>query len=292
MIGDFIKPWAKFSDFEYDVPVAGAVVEVPEKPAYRFEDQRKSYDQSKTDPSGCTRYAAMTCITNNWGIDRDDEDFDYMRQTAPSYGWVEGEGMYLSRAGDMVVDYLNKEFPDQAWVKWTVSVNTTETDQLREKWRMIHMWSYINQSYSTQIKAGAIVEFRWKNGIGHSRSLLASLATYLPYIEENYKWVLPYNSIEIQCWPELKEKTQLYNQWFLYFPSWKQPMPITVPYMTESEASKIESSNPSLYEGLTETVRTRIQYAEQGMPLTYTNYKWLVGTSKMVQDIRDYRKSQ
>lgn len=287
---ELIIAWAKFSDFEYDVPVAGAVVQVPEKPTFRFEDQRKSYDQSKTDPSGCTWYAAMTCIANNRGIDRDAEDFEYMRTMAPSYWRVEGEGMYLSRAGDMVVDYLNKQYPDQAWVKRTVSVNTQETDDLRSKWWMIHMWSYINQSYNSQIKLGAIVEFWGKTGIGHSRSLMASLATYLPYIEENYDGVLPYNTIEIQCRPELKENQQLYNQWFIYFPSWKMPIEITVPYMNEAEASAIENSNPSLYEWLTETVRTWVVYAQQGMSLWYKNYRGLVGVSKMVIDIDKYRE--
>lgn len=71
------------SDYEYDYRMGG-VYERPQ-PLYTFSDKKIQYNQSKNDPRGCTRYGAMTCITNNWGIEWTKEDFDYMRATAPSY---------------------------------------------------------------------------------------------------------------------------------------------------------------------------------------------------------------
>jgi hypothetical protein len=85
------------------------------------------YNQRIKDPQGCTWYGAMTCIANNWGIDRTKEDFDYMRVTAPSYGW-DHNGMYTSRAGDMVVEYLNNKYPDQNWVKETIQNYAPDTE--------------------------------------------------------------------------------------------------------------------------------------------------------------------
>ena len=61
--------------------------------------------------------------------------------------------MYTSKAGDMVVDYLNKLYPDQNWYKETLntydSVNQI-IELLKAGW-MIHFSSQINQVYTNSI---------------------------------------------------------------------------------------------------------------------------------------------
>jgi hypothetical protein len=47
-----------------------------------------------------------------------------MRQNAYKYGWEDKQGMYLSKAGDMVVDYLNSKYPDQGRKKQSINIAT------------------------------------------------------------------------------------------------------------------------------------------------------------------------
>lgn len=74
-----------------------------------------------------------------------------MRSRAPSYGRAPKEGMFLSKAGDMVVDYLNELYPDQVRKKGTINLYEQGPDYMKLGY-MVHMGSIINKRYLDIIK--------------------------------------------------------------------------------------------------------------------------------------------
>lgn len=135
-----------------------------------------------------------------------------MRTTAPSYGWTKESGMYLSKARDMVLDYLNKLYPDQGWTSLVVSPNDPSIMDFLKMGYLIHIGSFVDPEYTKQIKTGKISSPWGNTGEGHSRSIFTSQSTVLQYIEENYLGVLPYNTIEIDCWADLQKAHQFFAQ--------------------------------------------------------------------------------
>lgn len=149
------------SNFECDYMMGGGSESIP-APLFSFKERKVSYSQSPKDPRGCCWYGVMTCIANNWGIDRTDDDFQYMRDTAPSYGRTDKVGMYLSRAGDMVVDYLNVKHPDQKRVKMAISIGDS-VDYMKTGY-MVQFGSKVNVKYRKDIDDGLISAPRGKDG--------------------------------------------------------------------------------------------------------------------------------
>lgn len=173
------------SYFEYDYMMGGDTSSIP-APLFSYKERKISYNQRPKDPRGCCWYGVMTCIANNWGIDRTDEDFQYMRDTAPSYGRTDKVGMYLSRAGDMVVDYLNKKHPEQKRVKLPVPI-ADSADYMKSGY-MVQFGSKVNIKYRKDIDDGLISAPRGKDGYGHCRSLAGLTAEKIDWtaIVENY----------------------------------------------------------------------------------------------------------
>ena len=228
----------------------------------------------------------MTCIANNWGIEWTDKDFLYMRIHAPDYGWVNHEWMYLSRAGDMVVDYLNKKYPTQ-WRK-KLAINTIDEGKIyMDMWYMIHIGSKINKGYTGDIQDWLISKARWKDWTGHARSSTAQ--SYGNSIVENYVWWLPHNVIDIWNWQELMKANQLYTQSFIYYPTEKMPTEIPYPYATVERADNIEKLHPDMFTPwFSETVRAWIDMAKEWkIDYAYKNYTGVDWVMKMTNDL-DY----
>lgn len=280
--------WAKQSDFEYDYMMWSLFDEVP-KPLYTFKEIQQQYNQRKADPYWCCRYAVMTCIANNWGIDRTDADFLYMRETAPKYGRVDKEGMYLSKAGDMVIDYLNKKYPWQGRKKQSINI-VNEWETYMNMWYMLHMGSKINKKYTSDIQDWLISSVWWFDWIGHSRS--TSIIQTWKSLVENYVGWLPHNVIDLWSWDEIMKYKQFYTQAFIYYPTQKMPEAIPYPYMTIQEAELLEKKYPDLFTpDFSESVRAWIDLATEGkIKYWYTKYKGIDGVTKMMIDIDNYRQ--
>lgn len=273
-------------EFEYDQR-AGWLVDVP-TPIKIFSSDKIQYNQKLKDPMGCTRYAVMTCVTNNWDITWTKEDFDYMRVTAPSYWWTPKNGMYLSKAGDMVVDYLNTLHPWQWWTK--LEVNTIEEWlHYMNLWYCLHMWSQINKVYTDDIQDWLITDPRGKTWQWHSRTTIAQV--YGTSIVENYVWFLPYNVIDIRSWKELMDARQLFTYSFIYYTKQKMPVDIPYPYMTVEQAESLEKKYPDLFTSeFSESVRAWIDLAKEWkLKYWYRKYLGIDGVMKMMIDINTYR---
>lgn len=283
---DEIVGWAYQSDFEYDVPCWATIIR-PDKPNRKFQDYKIQYNQAVNDPYWCTRYGAMTCVTNNWDIDWMDIDFDYIRAKAPSYWFKDWVGMYTSKAGDMVVDYLNKLHPEHNWIKETFNTyeSANQIIELMKKWWMIHFSSQINQVYTNTILDGVIEEPRGTDGSGHARSLCKSSGEREVIIENYVDW-LPYNVIDIKDFKKLLEAKQFHRQVFIYYPTTNMTE-IPYPYMTLDEANALESKYPLLFTpNFSESVRAWIDASKAGKIVwKYRNYKGIDGVMKMMIDL-------
>lgn len=280
--------WAKQSDFEYDYMMGSLFNEVP-KPLHTFKEIQQQYNQRKDDPYWCCRYAVMTCIANNWGIERTDADFLYMRETAPKYGRVDKEGMYLSKAWDMVDDYLNTKYPWQGRKKQSINI-VTEWATYMDMWYMLHMGSKINKKYTSDIQDWLISNTRGFDWIGHSRS--TSIIQTWKSLVENYVGWLPHNVIDLWSRDELMQYKQFYTQAFIYYPTKKMPEVIPYPHMTIQEAEILEKKYPDLFtQDFSESVRAWIDLATEGkIKYWYTKYKGIDGVTKMMIDIDNYRQ--
>lgn len=277
------------SNYEYDI--AGAYSTRP-VPSFVFADKKIQYNQHKNDPAGCTRYAVMTCITNNRDITWTDADFTYFRKTAPSYWWT-SIGMELSRAGDMVVDYLNRKYPWQGRVKEQIR-NYTETDKLyqviKDRYN-VQMWSNINPTYTTEIKDGVLDKPRGKSWQGHSRSFAPAWTFQGTVLVENFLWVLPYNVIDIRNLEELIAVKQLFNNSFIYYPTGKMPIAIPYKYITPAQADILEKKYPDLFTSdFSESVLAwEIAAKTWNMKYNYTRYEGIDWVMKMMIDLKQYR---
>lgn len=270
------------SNFEYDYMMGGSDVPTP---LYTFKDKKVMYNQKWNDTYGCTWYAVMTCIANNWDIDWTDEDFKYLRDAAPSYWWQWPPWMYLSRAWDMVVDYLNTKYPDQKRVK--LSVSLSDAMGYLGKWYCVQFGSTVNLQYRYDLDDGKISAPWWSGGYGHCRSFTAIQTR--DSIIENYNWVYPHNLIDLRSLKELIESKQLFPQAFIYYPTTDMPE-INVPHMTVEQADKLEKLHPDMFtSNLSESVRAWIDAAGKGMKLHYTTYLWVDGVMKMMNDLLIYR---
>lgn len=283
MEDDIFVHWANESDFEYDYMMGGWAIPTP---LHTFKDNKVQYNQRIHDPYWCTWYWAMTCIANNWGIQWTDADFLYMRIHAPDYWRVNEEWMYLSKAGDMVVDYLNKKFPEQWWKK--LAINTIdEWKWYMDMWYMIHIGSKINKWYTGDIQDWLISAPRWQVGMWHARSCTDQ--SYWNSIVENYVWWLPHNVIDVWSRDELMKAKQLYTQSFIYYPTHTMPVEIPYPYATVERADNIEKLHPDMFTPwFSETVRAWIDMAKEWkIQYAYKNYLWVDWVMKMTNDL-DY----
>lgn len=277
------------SNFECDYMMGGGSDSIP-APLFSYKERKISYNQKDSDPRGCCWYGVMTCIANNWGIDRTEEDFQYMRDTAPSYGRVNHAGMYLSRAGDMVVDYLNKKHPDQHWVKMAVAIG--DSVSYMKNGYMVQFGSKVNLKYRYDINDGLISAPWGTDGYGHCRSLAGLTAQNEDWtaIVENYNGVYPHNTIDIWDYAKLLEAKQLFPQSFIYYPT--EPMTQELPpHMTVDQANAIEKAYPDLFTpNFSESVTAWIAAASTGkMKFLYTNYLGMDGVMKMMNDLAFYR---
>lgn len=284
---DELIGWAYESDFEYDVPCGTTIIR-PASPQKKFQTNKIQYNQATNgDTYGCTRYGAMTCIANNWDIDWTDSDFDYIRAKAPSYWYKDYIWMYTSKAGDMVVDYLNKLYPDQNWYKDTLntydSVNQI-IELLKAGW-MVHFSSQINQVYTNSILDGVIEEPRWTTGTGHARSISKSSGEWEVIIENYVDW-LPYNVIDIKDFHKLLEAKQFHRQVFIYYPTTNMTE-IPYPYMSMEEADKLERQYTALFTpNFSESVRAWIDASKAWKIVRkYKNYKGIDWVMKMMIDL-------
>lgn len=265
---------------------AGSMPTIP-KPLSRFEDRKIQFNQNSFDKSWCTYTADMTIVANNWNKDRTQEDIQWFIDNKKNY-WRTGAGMYMDRAVDMVCDRLNMLYPEEQWRGMLIDFYT-ERDKYLKDGHMLMIGSMINDKYIQEVQDGKIDAPWWKTGIWHVRSIFSHTAYKGEALVENFLGVLPFNVIDLVALQEIENNKQMFHTTFLLYPSGQMPIEITVPYMSEAEASAIENSNPQLYEWLTELVRTWVLYAGQGMKLQAQNYRGLVGTNKMYNDIQDYR---
>lgn len=278
-----ILGWAIESNFEYDYIMWG--IEQP-IPLHTFEIKKIQYNQSKNDPRGCTWYAVMTCIANNWSIVWTDEDFKYMRENASRYGYVSWEWMYLSKAGDMVVDYLNIKYPTQWRIKKPIDI-VDEWMYYMDMWYMLHMGSKINKTYTNDILDWLISKARGKEWTGHSRS--TSNIQVRTSIVENYYWWLPFNVIDLRDWVEINKSNQFYRQAFIYYPTNKMPV-VLPPHMTIEQANELEKKYHDLFTNeFSESVRAWIDEASKGMKLHFEKYLGIDWVMKMMNDLLIYR---
>lgn len=285
--------WAQDSNYEYDV--AGAFITRP-KPLYVFADKKIQYNQHTNDPEGCTWYAVMTCITNNWDIIRTTADFDYMRKTAPLYWRKAWFGMELSKAGDMVVDYLNRKYPWQWRTKEQIR-NYDDKDILKSiihEWYCVQMWSPINSVYMIEIKDWVVNNPRWKDWTGHSRTFAESGSHIWEEIVENFVGILPYNVIDIKDLDNLLAVKQFFYNSFIYYPTHMPETPIKYPYMSIETAQVYEKKDPVLYKNLSETVRAWVDLAHAGKDVYYNfvNFEGISGVDKMIINLDKYRSGE
>ncbi len=151
-----------------------------------------------------------------------------MRETAPKYGRAPKEGMLLSKAGDMVVDYLNNQYPWEGWTKKAISLYD-EGDEYMNKGYMLQVGSMVNSKYFWFTKTGLIDDTRGKIGEWHARCLFLHQAYEAKGEVENYEGVLVHNVIDISVWEKIKAEAQYYRQAFIYYPTRKMNE-ITVEY--------------------------------------------------------------
>lgn len=227
MYEDFVG-WAIESNRESDYGIAWALEIVPSV-LYRFEDKKIQYNQATNDPYGCTWYAVMTAIANNRWIEWTDQDFQYMRDTASNYGRLPKEWMLLSKAGDMIVDYLNKLYPDQGWNKLAISLYDEGEDYMKKGY-MLQVGSIVNSKYFGFTKTGLIDDTRGKEWKGHSRDLFLHIAYEAKGEVENYEGILAHNVIDISVWEKIRAEAQYYRQAFLYYPTHTNMNEILVEY--------------------------------------------------------------
>ncbi len=279
--------WALESNFEYDYKMWWE----PPKPLHTFTEFQQQYNQRKNDPYWCTWYAVMTCIANNWGLVRKDDDFLYMRNNAGRYGREDWVGMYLSKAGDMVVDYLNTKYPDQWWVKLAIDI-VVDWKYYMDIGYLLHMGSKINKAYANDILDWLIERVWGKDWSWHSRSTTAIKKRVS--IIENYVWWLPHNIIDIWDWDKINEASQFYRQAFIYYPTKKMPIEIPHPHMTVQEAEALEKRYPDLFTPeFSESVRAWIDLATAWkITYWYTKYRGIDWVMKMMIDINKYRMTQ
>jgi hypothetical protein len=301
---------AKESNFEYDVPSWAAAFLRPEKALYDFKRRKIQYNQKIYDPYWCTWYGAATFIANLRWIDWTKEDWNWFRDSAPSYWWSAGSWMYTSKAWDMIVKRLNMKFPEQRWVKESIDTYWSEDilGLLKVRW-MLHMWSLINKKYLQDSQDDWVIEWpRWKWGEWHSRCFL--YLWYGPGIVENYAkvdWVttwLKYNIIDLKEFEKMLYERQFHNQVFIYYPTSKMKTPIPYPHMTVEQADALEKISKSVIPGLvsedlSETVRAWIEAAEAWLfkqtddktqvRYLFRKYNGLDGVWKMTLDLAQIR---
>ncbi len=228
MFEDLIVGWAIESNRESDYGMAWWLEIVPTA-QYRFEDKKIQYNQKESDPRGCTRYWVMTAIANNRGVERVAEAFQHMRETAPSYWRAPKEGMLLSKAGDMVVDYLNSLHPDQGWTKLAISLYD-EGENYMKKGYMLQVGSIVNSKYFGFTKTGLIDDIWGKEGEWHCRCLFLHTAYEAKGEVENYVGILAHNVIDISVRQKIQDIRQYYSQAFIYYQTHKNMNEITVEY--------------------------------------------------------------
>lgn len=227
-ITELFVGWAIESNRECDYGLAWWLDIVP-APLSRFETSKIQYDQATNDPYGCTWYAVMTAIANNrWHV-RQDHDFQYFRDNAYLYGRAPETWMLLSKAGDMVVDYLNKLSPSEGWTKLAISLYD-EWDDYMKKWYILQVWSIVNSKYFGFTHTGDITDTRWTEGKWHSRCLFYHTAYPARAEIENYVGVIDHNIIDISVREKIVEEKSYYRQAFIYYPKGKMNPQIPVEY--------------------------------------------------------------
>ena len=215
-----------------------------------------------------------------------------MRTTAPSYGRVDKRGMQLSKAWDMVIDYLNKKYPQQGRYKEQIpNYQGTLLEEAIMQWYCVQMWSPINAAYTKEIKDGVINNPRGTVGTWHSRTFAPTWSFQWKVLVENFDSVLPYNVIDIADMQQLLDVRQFFNNSFIYYPTNTMPVEIPYKYITPIQADALEKKYPDLFTpNFSESVLAwEIAAKTWNMKYNYVSYEGIDGVMKMMIDLKQYR---
>lgn len=249
------------------------IVDTP-KPQYTFLDTRSERRQGTSE---CALFSAIWALEDNRARKFTDIEINTMRKMLPSYWRTVKDGMYLTKAWDLVVDYLASIWEKRK--KVALQTYTRDLYDYLDMWYSLWFGSKIGAVYTKDIKADWDIDELFGGSIWHARRLFKNKKNGNYYIVENYLWSLPYNVIEIT--PAILEKQitnrKLFNQSFIYYPT---DTMITNGIKHYAGNTPKEKETVKAWEDLINTEKIK--------PL-FIDYEEFQGFTKMVAEITLYR---
>lgn len=207
-MNEYENPWIQFDENENDWIIASeSTLEIPRntntiKHYYNQAAQKRTY-------SWCGIYASLGAISDlTWYKFTTQEILECIDLAEAKYGWVEWEGMYLSKAIDCARAYWNTKFPEKKVFSTRFTLGDDTSLEALQKWHSLVVWYKTSREYNLDSQDDGMIQGKdFPKWGGHLVRCNKGV-----YIDDNYDGVKKYNRYENDKIFELKKNE-------VYFPS-------------------------------------------------------------------------
>lgn len=263
--------WGAIDGNLWEQDYAGDIPQDVPRPKENFLTHKSEYSQTR---STCVLYGAGWCIADNTSYDITIEDWKNVEALAPQYWRSVEHWMYLTKWGDLWVDYLKTKSIEL--VKGVVWTYTQDFFDIMDMWYSILFGSQISKSYITDLEADWDIDIGFNPWTWHARRMFKHTnGNY--YIVENFVWRLKYNVIEVTpvMLDTLIKNKDLFNQSFYFYI--KETM---TNYPPHNQWTTIPEK---------EIVKAWEQIIDAGWKPLYANYTDEFYITRMINEIGIYR---